>query len=975
MHLGHCAMNTGSDPRHRRVTSLAAVTFATTALIAVPANGQEAAPTVPPPAPNAAPAPSEASSDQARDKSEPDGNDARSEGIPEASPEDPKVEAATESAQPSAADAEPPLPAAITPPAGAATAPAKPEPAPGGQPPASAAPNASGPVASLPAESSEADLLSEPGSEPRMVTVDRRTRDLQKVPGSAFAWSGEELQRLAVTSLGQLALATPFVEVGEQQGSLELFTRGIGSGGNADQGETAMATYVDGVYLPRPRGLRTPFYDVERLEVVLGPQGALRGRNALGGSLEVVTKTPKLGEWEGHASLQLGSFAQRLVSGAVNVPFGESFAVRVATVLERRDPFYVNQGGAPLLRAAEDADAWSYRIAGRWLPADGVSVTVRFDDSRERGTGSVGSDYSQLLRHGLNPSEAPNPRAVSFVGNQPSLDVRHWGLSTDIEVDFGDFGLSALSSYRDLRYDQHTGANGGVTFPGMPRANLDSYADSVWHTTSRSYFNELRLFASDASRLQWTAGFFHFHEVQSVFLGQVLEDQTGSLLGSELNLNDVPTGALAGFADVTVDLTEAFRAVAGFRLTSEHKERHGIQGNLMLQCNQTALAQAQSTNPDATCLPPNDPTFGGTLRWGTPGFQFAGGQRTDFGAGNGNDTLAGVESRVETFSNGVQSWGSGDNLRQWLAQPGADVGTGYVEQNGNMDSVFPDFRLGTEWDLGPLSLLYLTFTTGHRSGGVNDSVATETSRDASRWDTLTYAPETVYSTELGSKNVLLGRRLVLNGAAFWYAYSGYQAMAVVDLGPGMGTTVARNNVGDARVLGIQAEAVGYLPQALVGKLGVALLEARFADAQVVDTRVAASSSGPLETNLKGNFLPRAPQLALSYGISRSVATDLGDFEWSVSGQTKSSMFMTPFNGQGVDSAGRPSPTSNDRVPWTTRLDAAVGYVRVGGDVRVDAFVVNLTDMTYVTSLINSPNTNVRFLNSPRQFGLRVSMYL
>ena len=85
--------------------------------------------------------------------------------------------------------------------------------------------------------------------------------------------------------------------------------------------------------------------------------------------------------------------------------------------------------------------------------------------------------------------------------------------------------------------------------------------------------------------------------------------------------------------------------------------------------------------------------------------------------------------------------------------------------------------------------------------------------------------------------------------------------------------------------------------------------------------------------------------------------------------------MTHFNGEGYDSDGNPNPIFSDVVPAITRLDASAGYTRLAGDIRLEAFVSNLTNMTYMTSIINVPGLNLRFYNPPRQFGLRLQLFL
>ena len=105
------------------------------------------------------------------------------------------------------------------------------------------------------------------------------------------------------------------------------------------------------------------------------------------------------------------------------------------------------------------------------------------------------------------------------------------------------------------------------------------------------------------------------------------------------------------------------------------------------------------------------------------------------------------------------------------------------------------------------------------------------------------------------------------------------------------------------------------------------------------------------------------------------STSVGVFDWSFSGQTKTKQYMTHFNGEGYDSDGNVNPIFSDVVPGYTRLDASAGYTRPAGDIRFEAFVANLMSTTYMTSIINVPGLNLRFYNPPRQFGVRLQLFL
>ena len=127
-----------------------------------------------------------------------------------------------------------------------------------------------------------------------------------------------------------LPILVPGLQIGVQEGNTEVYIRGVGSDNNTELGDEAVAIHLDGVYLPRPRGVGSMFFDVERVEVNSGPQGTVRGRNAMGGAVNIVSKRPKLEEFGADAEATFGTFAQRRYQGMVNIPIGKALAVRAA---------------------------------------------------------------------------------------------------------------------------------------------------------------------------------------------------------------------------------------------------------------------------------------------------------------------------------------------------------------------------------------------------------------------------------------------------------------------------------------------------------------------------------------------------------------------------------------------------------------------------------------------------------------------
>jgi iron complex outermembrane receptor protein len=244
-----------------------------------------------------------------------------------------------------------------------------------------------------------------------------------------------------------------------------------------------------------------------------------------------------------------------------------------------------------------------------------------------------------------------------------------------------------------------------------------------------------------------------------------------------------------------------------------------------------------------------------------------------------------------------------------------------------------------------------------------------------------FKPESIYSTEIGSKNEFADRKVVANFAGFWYEYRDQQFQIVQALGDPPTPTqpppssALRVNAAESRVLGLEAEVTAHLPKGFTASLAAMLLNARFTKGVVNDSRVDWNPVNQPPVDLEGNFLPRAPVITVNYSLSQLITTDIGYFDWTLGAQTRSKHYFTHFNGDGKDTKGALNPNLSDVQPAYTRVDAGVGFTLPDGRVRFDGFVNNLTNVAYLTTMINVPNLNLRFYNPPRQAGVRLTLTL
>ncbi|MEY2932320.1 MAG: hypothetical protein RL033_3069, partial [Pseudomonadota bacterium] len=497
-----------------------------------------------------------------------------------------------------------------------------------------------------------------------VVTVDRRKKDLQDYSGVAAAFTESKLASVGITNAREMAALVPGLQIGVQEGNTEVFIRGVGSDNNTELGDPAVSLHIDGVYIPRPRGVGSMFFDIERVEVNSGPQGTVRGRNAMGGAVNIVSKRPKLEEFGADAEATFGTYAQRRYQGMVNIPLGSHVAVRAAGFSEVHDSYYINAGPLYDIKAGENADSYAFRGQLLYQPTQRFYALLGYDYTRERGTGYTGANFQGPLsaadRTGATPVGIPfaiddldNPRRVYYRGMTPNVDMWHEGYRAEVNFDSGPVILQALGSYRRLQYEQWNGANAGAVIPGYnfggnpcntPGNSClpDAFTNGFWDSRSQSFIGELRAFAPDDSRLRWTAGAFYFNEDQQVFLGQVSDPAT-NFGGGEFNMPNVKGSSVAGYVDATFDVLESLRVIGGARVTYENKSR------------KDGLWALWQNFPGS-----------GSNRFGTQGFQYEGLNRSNYAIDPGPDGAINVEDRVNFFLDGIKSFGARDTLPQSL---------------------------------------------------------------------------------------------------------------------------------------------------------------------------------------------------------------------------------------------------------------------------------------------------------------------
>jgi iron complex outermembrane receptor protein len=348
-----------------------------------------------------------------------------------------------------------------------------------------------------------------------IVTAEKREADLQDTPISIAVLSGEELSLKGVANLKDLAAgAIPTVRFAPFFGRASapaLSMRGIQSGDVTQiSRDAAFGIYIDGVYLGRVQGLGMELMDVERMEVLRGPQGTLFGRNAVGGALNIVSRRPS-GEFGVTAKAGLSNFDGRNLSVNLDLPSFGDLAVKIDGIYSERDGWVEN----PF------PDQWDYnqykkegvRVSALWQPSELLDVYYSYDNSRDQSA----SGYPHMLQrtantppfppiYGLDPGRVDKARLGAPLG--PSLGTVE-GHTLNISYDLSEkVELRSITSYRELsqsQRDQWAGAF--LAF----RANRPTGRYSLAQIDQDQFSQEFQVLGT-SDRLKYVAGIFYFEE-------------------------------------------------------------------------------------------------------------------------------------------------------------------------------------------------------------------------------------------------------------------------------------------------------------------------------------------------------------------------------------------------------------------------------------------------------------------------------
>ena len=768
------------------------------------------------------------------------------------------------------------------------------------------------------------------------VTATRREENIQNTGASVSGLDSSKLESLSVDSVEDVAGLIPGVQISTYQGDTSIFIRGIGTPVIIAGNDSSTATYANGVYLSRAAAIGPSFFDVERLEVLRGPQGTLYGRNATGGSVNIISKGPS-DEFEGEASLILGNYDRVKAFAAAGGPISDTVRARLAVQKESHSGYttvHMARGTLPPSQPdrtfdAEDQDDIRARLTVEADLSENLMLTVIGDyyeaDDRANVFHFASLGYQDEVPGWLGSREgsqtipyfaiknsgrisAPKSRDI-YSGVDYFNQTQTWSITGKLDWTLEDYDVQLIAGYRDTNPFFQNSFDLGDTFNTYYQRGEDH---QQWNADFQV--------SSDASkRFSWILGGGYFTEendIQNNIFGDFWEPiliqgfldlQAAGVLPAfpvvipestlccELHLNgDQQTDAYNVYFDTSFDLTDNLVLKAGVRYSEEERDGH--------------------QKFDLAFLPA---TPGGDL------VRFA--PNTTFFPNAVSDTRDGVQPDPFGF----------------VVAP--------VDGPATFDAWTPKFAL--EWTAAEDVLVYASAQRGFKSGGYNIGSSQRTP----------FEPEEIWAYEGGFKSSLLDRKLRLNGAAFFYDYTNLQAQDSI------GNQPIIRNVGKAEVKGAELEFAALLSDIFSIDGSVTYVDATFTEGVLSEPLRPApltDAAGSFTRDLNGLRLPRAPEWKANFGVQADFEAMSGNVTLRADYSYQDKIYFTVFN---IDAASQDS---------YGLLRARATYEPADSRYKIALFGENLTDEKYFTNQILTGTTYgaefVGSLGAPTTFGIELS---
>ncbi len=409
-----------------------------------------------------------------------------------------------------------------------------------------------------------------------LVTAQRREQSLQEVPMAVSAFTRQQLDDLQADNLDSIQGAVPNLNLVQGRGSnssVNIFLRGIGQPDALQSFDPAVGVYLDDVYMSRIQGSMFKLYDIERIEVLRGPQGTLYGKNTPGGAIKLITRNPGE-ELEAAASLTLGNYDRTQGSVYVAGPLTDTLSASFSVLHDERDGFVTDPIDG---EEYNDENTTVMRLKSVWTPNDRFQAIFSADYTQEDVALTLGRAEAPLVSVELSdgsvvPRFVPSNDDFDFdtstsLGDRDGQETDHWGVNLTLAYDLSDtVTLKSITSYRDLESNLFIDIDATALELGDVFVGIDQ----------DQFSQELQLLGDNGSNLNWVVGAYYLQEnvpsAQEAFADDFL-----LFLGSPVSFlrtieDDLETTSYALFGQLDWAINDQWSAGVGIRYTYEEKE-------------------------------------------------------------------------------------------------------------------------------------------------------------------------------------------------------------------------------------------------------------------------------------------------------------------------------------------------------------------------------------------------------------------
>jgi len=740
-----------------------------------------------------------------------------------------------------------------------------------------------------------AQVAAEPGAErsgvnqPIIVTAERRATNLQDTPLSIVAVTAETIAAKGIDDLADLGSFTPNLNITPSRGggnaTPSFSIRGISGGGGATS-ERGVGLYIDGIFVPRTSGSVLRVLDIDRIEVLRGPQGTLFGRNSTGGAIRIFTKQPDLDEFEGYLRTTVGNMERMDLVGAINVPVGEGFAVRAQAAYLHQDGFVERA-----TQSLGDSEDFIGRVTARYEPSDRFDATLGFlySDAKSSGTPLVFTEFD--MRPGIEPDPANN-----FPGIQGNF--ADW-----LNDAFKQAGQAPLAAYNDPRIviDDFTAPSICLLDdfdPDFDAACEQDQRDKYWQADLRMGYD-----LSDTLSLSSVSGVSRLKHTASVDY---------QLLGTEDRLTDVKSTTFYQELQLNAELfAGALDLVTGLNYFYEKSEAPG----------QVINRRGSSVFPST----PRGDTDGGLFVLNDNYVQQVANSYGVFASGTWHVTdqlnlTGGLRYALDEKEYDETEYASAN----FTPAPGTTSTTVGSEDDWKQ----LDWRGTVDYHLTDDVMIYATASKAYKAGQFSFTIIDRVPGPEQSGDFIrTIAPEKVRNYEAGLRIEALDGRVRFNPTGFYMQWTDRQAARQVACvsSPScpLGFEIQIVNSGDVDLYGGEADLFVSLTDELSLDAAGAYIE--------YDLKDPVANSGP-------NLYPDVPQVTFNVGATYNAFTPIGELTFNLNYAYTDEQATHPTD----------SGDSAYTLPAIELVNARIQFMPDGSPVTITAFVNNLLDNTYAT---------------------------